>query len=100
MESIIEDNLSAIKDIFKNNGAKSAYLFGSAAIGRLTPNSDVDFLFSFPDNMHFENYADNYFEIVNSLEKLLNRNVDLIAEKTLKNPYLIEKINTQKIRII
>jgi uncharacterized protein len=100
MEKLIEDNLQQIRSLFKNYGAERAYLFGSAAIGKMKDDSDVDFLFSFPANMHYETYADNYFALSDSLELLLNRNVDLVAEKTLKKPYLIEKINSQKIQLL
>jgi predicted nucleotidyltransferase len=34
------------------------------------------------------------------LEKLLNKRVDLVAEKTLKNPYLIESIEESKIQLL
>ncbi|HLO45791.1 MAG TPA: nucleotidyltransferase domain-containing protein [Leadbetterella sp.] len=100
MEKLIVDNLAQIKHIFKEYGAESAFLFGSAAINNLEKESDIDFLFSFPVGMHYETYANNYFGLMDSLEKLLKREVDLVAEKTLKNPYLIEKINSQKIRIL
>ncbi len=100
MEKLIENNLSEIKNIFINYGAISAYLFGSAAVNKLKPESDIDFLFNFPKEMHYETYSDNYFNILNSLELLLNRDIDLVAEKTLKNPYLIEKINSQKIQLL
>lgn len=63
-------------------------------------NSDIDFLFSFPANTHYEVYADNYFALVENLQNLLKKNVDLVAEKALQNPYLIEKINTQKIKLL
>ncbi len=100
MEKIIKINIAKIQQLFIQYGAESAFLFGSAAIGKLNKDSDIDFVFSFPKDMHFETYADNYFSLVESLESLLNRNVDLVAEKTLKNPFLIEKINSQKIRIL
>ena len=100
METLIENNLSQIKFIFKKYGAVSAYVFGSAAINNMNENSDVDFLFSFPPNTHYELYTNNYFAIIEDLEKLLNVEVDLVAEKTLQNPYLIQKINSQKIKLI
>ena len=100
MEKIISENLVEIKKVFKDFGAERAFLFGSAAIGNMKKDSDIDFLFSFPADMNYEIYANNYFKIIDSLEKLLSRNVDLVAEKTLKNPYLIEKINSQKIQLL
>lgn len=100
MDRFIQEKLPLIIASFKKNGATSAYLFGSAATGNMNKDSDVDFIFTFPIDLHYEIYSDNYFSLVHDLEKLLNKNIDLVAEKTLKNPYLIEKINSQKIQIL
>lgn len=100
MEKIIKDNLPEIQRLFKHYGAESAYLFGSAAVGNMNSSSDIDFLFNFPKNMHYETYANNYFDLMDSLQNLLKMNVDLTAEKTLQNPFLIEKINSQKIQLL
>lgn len=100
MEVLIEKNLTEIKLLFNKYGAKSAYLFGSFASNNSNIKSDVDFLFSFPENTDYETYSNNYFNLLSDLEKLLNKPVDLVAEKTLKNPYLIESINENKIQLI
>jgi uncharacterized protein len=100
MEKSIQEKLPLIVASFKKNGATSAYIFGSAATGKMNSDSDVDFVFSFPMDLHYEIYSDNYFKLLRELEVILNKNVDLIAEKTLQNPYLIEKINSQKIQIL
>jgi predicted nucleotidyltransferase len=55
---------------------------------------------SSPDNMHYTTYADDYFTLADALENLLKKSVDLVTEKTLKNPYLIENINRHKLQLI
>lgn len=100
MEKHIETNLPKIKQLFIKYGAKSAFLFGSNATEKAVNSSDVDFLFSFKNDLDYEAYADNYFNLLYDLEKLLNRNIDLVSEKTLKNPYLIESINESKIQLL
>ena len=100
MELIIEKNLTNIKSIFNKYDVKEAYLFGSAATNKFNDKSDIDFLFSFSDDLNYETYYNNYFSLLNDLEKLLNTQVDLVSQKTLKNPYLIESINESKIRIL
>jgi uncharacterized protein len=42
------------------------------------------------------NYADNYFELKDSLERIFNREVDLMEEKAIKNPYLKQSIDSSK----
>ncbi|MCF8461171.1 MAG: nucleotidyltransferase domain-containing protein [Flavobacteriales bacterium] len=100
MEATIENKLSDIRQLFRKYGAERAYIFGSATKDRLTAESDVDFLFSFPKDMDFVKYSDNYFALAEALEKLLGRKVDLVAEKTLHNPYLIESINESKVQLL
>ncbi|WP_366788765.1 nucleotidyltransferase domain-containing protein, partial [uncultured Flavobacterium sp.] len=46
--SIVKHNLPKIKKLFRKYRVERAYLFGSAATGRFNENSDIDFLFSFP----------------------------------------------------
>lgn len=100
MESVVEDNLQEIKNTFKRYGTTRAFLFGSAAQGKAGKDSDIDFLFSFPPDLDPETYANNYFSLLHELRSLLKREVDLVAEKTLKNPYLIDSIDASKIQLL
>jgi len=63
-------------------------------------DSDVDFIISFPESMDYETYANNYFALAHALEDLLKKNVDLVTEKTLKNPFLLESINSHKVQLL
>lgn len=100
MVDVVEKNLPQIKQLFRKYKTEKAYLFGSAASGNFTQDSDIDFLFSFPENMDYEVYADNYFGLLYDLQNLLQRDVELVAEKTLKNPFLIESINKNKVALL
>ncbi len=100
MEKMVEQCLPAIKQLLLQYGVERAYLFGSAAKDTMTAESDVDFIIKFPDDMHFTTYSDNYFALADALELLLKKNVDLVTEKTLKNPYLLQTINQHKLQLI
>lgn len=100
MESSMEQYLPGIKELMLQYGVERAFLFGSAAKGTMTEKSDVDFIIKFPDDMHYTTYSDNYFALAEALESLLHRSVDLVTEKTLKNPYLLEVINSSKLQLI
>jgi predicted nucleotidyltransferase len=63
-------------------------------------DSDVDFLVCFEPGLDYETYANNYFNLIYALQDLLQKNVDLVAEETLSNPYLIEDINMHKFAIL
>lgn len=71
------------------------YLFGSILTPDFTEQSDIDFLVKFKP-IDLATYFDNYLSFKESLTSLLNREVDLIEEQTLKNPILIKSINQSK----
>ena len=100
MNSLIESNLVEIRALMTRYGVVRAHLFGSAADDTMTEKSDVDFLVSFHPELDYTEYGNNYFELIYALQDLLNKDVDLIAEETLKNPFLIRSIDKQKILIL
>ncbi len=67
-------------------------VFGSAAAGEFRPeSSDLDFLVEFETAAN-EGYADRYFGLLESLEALFGRPVDLIVASAIKNPYFRESV--------
>lgn len=100
MTNIIEQHLPEIQQLMRKYGVERAYAFGSVVKDNMSANSDVDFLISLPESMDYETYSNNYFNLANALEILLKKRVDLVAEETLTNPYLIESINRDKKKIL
>lgn len=100
MVSIVKSNLLEIKDAMRSYGVIRAYLFGSAAVGNMAEDSDVDFMVSFNPELSYSAYGENYFQLIYALQKILNKNVDIVAEETITNPYLLQKINSQKIAVL
>jgi predicted nucleotidyltransferase len=52
---------------------------------RFSSDSDIDLIVDF-ENIALEDYADNYFDLKYSLQTLLQKPVDLLEEKAIKNP--------------
>lgn len=100
MNDIVQKNLAQIKQLMQCYGVRKAYVFGSAVKNSIHSGSDVDFIISFPNEMDYETYGNNYFALLNSLRDLLKKDVDLVAEETLSNPYLIQSINQNKVQIL
>ena len=74
-------------------------LFGSAATGRFDPgHSDIDLLVEFAP-MPPSAYASAYFGLREALEETFGRQVDLVTEAALANPYLIRRIAAEKHRL-
>lgn len=74
---------------------KWLFAFGSVLTSRFTEKSDIDLVVDF-DKAKIEDYFSNYFDLKYSLEKLLNRDIDLLEEQAIRNPYLKENIDTTK----
>lgn len=75
----------------------SIYGFGSAATESFDPEkSDVDLLVDIdePDPLKRGEYLMNFWE---KMETFFKRKVDLLTPSSLKNPYLIQSIERQKV---
>jgi uncharacterized protein len=100
MHPLINQNINAIKALFKRYDVISAYLFGSATGNKYTDKSDFDFLVKFNPDLDYETYANNYFNLMYALQDLLKREIDLVAEETVVNPYFAKTINESKISLL
>ena len=97
MHLTIEDKLPAVKTLCQKHGVEALYLFGSAAKGEMNETSDYDFMVRFSSEVKLLEYADNYFSLHGKLEELLGRKVDLVSEKSVKNPVLVKEIMETRI---
>jgi uncharacterized protein len=93
--NLIDTYSADIKRICSLYNVKSLYAFGSVISDQFNEKSDVDFIVDF-NAIDIKNYADNYFDFKFSLQDILNRNIDLIEEKAIKNPYFKESVNKQR----
>ena len=93
--SPIEKHIDSIVNLCKSHKVKSLYVFGSVLTSRFNSDSDIDLIVDF-ENIALEDYADNYFDLKYSLQTLLQKPVDLLEEKAIKNPFFREKITQQK----
>jgi uncharacterized protein len=93
--NLIEKNIDKIRDLCKLHKVRNLFVFGSITTEKFTTFSDVDLIVEFQDVGLYE-YADNYFDFKDSLENLLQREVDLLEENAIKNPYLRKSIDFSK----
>ena len=95
MNKILVDNIENLKALCIKYNVKSLHAFGSVCTENFNKNSDIDLLVSFKP-MDYGDYADTYFELTEEFERILNRPVDLVTDKSLGNPYFIESLNKTK----
>lgn len=69
-------------------------LFGSAAIGKAGADSDLDFLVEF-EPMD-EGYADAYFGLLEALQDLFRKPVDLVVISAIRNPYFRRSVESSR----
>jgi predicted nucleotidyltransferase len=88
----IELNRAAIAALCRSYHARSLDLFGSAASGGFDPaTSDLDFLVEFEDLDPGE-FSSAYFGLLEELRDLFGREIDLVVESAIDNPYFRESI--------
>ncbi len=93
---LITDNIQKLFALCKAHKVNKLYAFGSILTPRFNESSDVDILVDFNSEIDYTNYADNYFEFYNALKILFNRDVDLVDETSVKNPYFKEELDDTK----
>ena len=96
--TIVDKNIDKIRALCDKHKVARLFVFGSVLTDNFNKSSDIDLLVDF-SGVDLYDYADNYFDLKKSLEDLLNRQIDLLEEKALKNPYLKETIDSSKILI-
>lgn len=94
---LIELNMDKIITLCKKYKVIKLWVFGSILTDRFNDNSDVDFSVKFDkDSLPLLDYADNYLNFLEDLKILLSREIDLITEDSLTNPFFIKELNATK----
>ncbi len=88
----VDQNLDAL---CRQHGVHRLFLFGSAVTGDLGEDSDLDFLVEFED-MSPSEHADAYFGLLEDLEALFIRRIDLLERSAIENPYLLSGIESSR----
>ncbi|CAN5526729.1 hypothetical protein BH09CHL1_BH09CHL1_30350 [soil metagenome] len=95
MISLVRDNLDQIAELCKKYGVERLDVFGSATNGKFNEaTSDVDFLVSFTD--YAPGIARRYIYLGDELEALLKRPVDLVTERSIRNPIFRRSVDRSR----
>jgi len=82
--------------IFENHRIERAYVFGSAANGNFNDESDIDFLIKFKPGIDPLERGELWWNLHDTLRDFFKREIDLVTENSLKNPYFIKEIDETK----
>jgi len=92
---IIERNKEKLVALCQVHKVKHLFVFGSVITPQFNKHSDIDFIVDFED-IDLYNYADNYFDLKTSLENLFKREVDLLEDKAIRNPFFRKAVDSSK----
>ena len=96
MNGLIEDNRPQLEEVCRRHRVQRIELFGSAATADFDPaRSDLDFLVTFQE-LSFDQYADAYFGLLEDLEALFQRPVDLVVASAIQNPYFRQAVESTR----
>lgn len=84
--------IDIICQYFSRKPIEKAWVFGSFSRGEQQPDSDIDILITFVPNTKM---GLQFFGMIDDLEKLLNRSVDLVVEGDLL-PFAAKSANRDK----
>ncbi len=92
----VEQRRADVEALCRRFQVRRLELFGSAVAGGvLSEESDIDFLVEFQPSSG-PGYADRYFGLLETLEELFGRHVDLVVVSAIKNPYFHESVERTK----
>lgn len=92
MESSIEQKREQLAQLCRQYQVQRLAVFGSALREDFDPErSDFDFVVEFQP-LPAGSYADTYFGLMEALEHLFERRVELVIESAIKNPYFRESV--------
>ncbi len=98
MAPLVEQHRDEIAALCRKHGVRRLELFGSAARGDFDPaNSDVDFFYEFDADPC--RLADRFFGLMEDLERLLGRKVDLVSSQDARNPYFLQVTNRHRVTL-
>ena len=97
MIALIEENQAALRHLCTQYRVRRLELFGSSLSDDRfdDTDSDMDFLVEFLP-LEPGQRADAYFGLLEALEALFERSVDLVVTKAIKNPYFLQAIDRNR----
>ena len=95
---IEKPEIEQIQELCKINNVKSLFAFGSVTREDFNDSSDIDLVVDFDEKDPFK-YTDLYFNLRLKLEEILNRQVDLLEERAIRNQFFRQHFENTKVKI-
>jgi uncharacterized protein len=99
MIQLIQNNEIQLSELCQKYSVEKLYLFGSAVTDQFNDSSDIDFAVVFKNTLDPIGRGEAYFDLLEALEKLFNRKVDLVSYEVVKNPVFKEELDKTKLTL-
>lgn len=96
MNDLIERNIEKIQEICRKNSVEDLFIFGSVLTEEFSDQSDLDFAYVLKDDLTPIEHGDAFFELLEDLQSLFNRKIDLVSYRVVKNPVFKEELDRTK----
>ena len=96
--NILDQHIDQITKLCELNEVDSLFAFGSVLPNKFRSDSDIDLVVEIDDNDPIS-YTDKYFNLKFQLEEILNRKIDLLEQKSIRNKFLKNEIERNKTQI-
>ena len=91
--------LAALPELCRRYQVQELDVFGSAVTGQFDPaRSDFDLLVTFDDALPGSRFK-RYFGLLQELEALLGRHVDLVEAKCIRDPFFRKQVESERTRL-
>ena len=96
--AIVEENMKDVALLCRKYRVERLDLFGSATSDQFNiRTSDIDFIVLFADES--EGIVYRFVDLANDLERLFQRSVDLLTERSVASPRFRSRINETRVTI-
>jgi predicted nucleotidyltransferase len=97
MHPVVREQLGALPELCRAHRVRRLTLFGSATTEEFdAQGSDIDLVVDFQP-MPIREYAGNYFALLDALQELFGRQVDLVEQPAIRNPYIRQAIEETQV---
>jgi len=96
MNRLIEGKRDELEEVCRRHRVQRIEVFGSAAGPDFdAATSDMDFLVTFQE-LGLDQYADAYFGLLEDLQALFQRPIDLVVASAIQNPYFRQSVESTR----
>jgi uncharacterized protein len=97
--NLITRNIEDINRICMQHQVEQLFIFGSIKTDNFNDKSDIDILIQFSHLVNPAEYFENYMDFKEKMESVLNRDIDIVENQSVRNPIFRKILDREKILV-